>query len=314
MASKFYTLLETMVDRINRSVRSINNILPDQNGEVAIPIVRENLLDNSDFSINQGGSETVNGIGYITDRWKCVYNSSSVGSEPGGDVVITPGEGGDEVYDPDYGDLRELRQYIDASKIDLDKTYTFAYRVWSSVIGNVISLVSGNFKDGASDANGSISLGYDTDNNWYYVSIKTRYPVTWAALYEGEFNADNLPKYRPKDRIADLGECYKYYRVLDYKYPVCSGLSTSEMMFTVDLGDVPMRDEPTVRMLTIPTKAYVGSSEYTIAIDESTVAIRDYVNGSTIFNVYAKSTKTAEYMKMRPTCVDAVKFVFDARP
>lgn len=40
----------------------------------------------------------------------------------------------------------------------------------------------------------------------------------WAALYEGEYTADNLPPYVPKGYTVELMECMRYYEQIPYTY------------------------------------------------------------------------------------------------
>lgn len=59
-------------------------------------------------------------------------------------------------------------------------------------------------------ATGNASISYDALAK--EVSITSSGGVLkWAALYDGEYTAENMPKYQPKGYAAELLECMRYY-------------------------------------------------------------------------------------------------------
>lgn len=311
MASKFYNLLESMIDQINRSAKSINGFTPNAAGEVTIkePV---NLLDNSDFRdpVNQQGlTEYTNTGGNVQtiDRWK--INSEN------GNVVFTVVKNTGVTCMVDNSGV-SFCQVVSASEIIKSKVYTFA--VMAQALGEYhIICASGRLSDGSISFNsdyGRIMLTYDSSTDSYIANISGTAAYVWAALYEGEYTEDTLPEYKPKDRLAELAECYRYYRVFNFTNYIGAGLSTSEIYFNVDLGGIPMRSQPTVTMSTLPTTVYVEGATGSWVIDESTVALQNYTDGDTVLGVYSKSTKTATYVNKRATRVDQIGFIFDARP
>ena len=66
------------------------------------------------------------------------------------------------------------------------------------------------------------------NNNYYEYSIYngsgSAIKVRWAALYEGEYTAANLPPYIPKGYGVELTECLRYFeRVYDHIYFSAAG-------------------------------------------------------------------------------------------
>ena len=159
----------------------------------------------------------------------------------------------------------------------------------------------------------------DDSGNYEFTVSAYRYglwnaAIVWAALYEGVYTEDTLPEFRTKDRLTELAECYRYYRVFNFTNYIGAGLSTSEIYFNVDLGGIPMRSQPTVTMVTKPTTVYVEGASASWSVTDSTVALRDYADGDTVLGVYCKSSATVTNAKLRAVRVNNVGFIFDARP
>ena len=325
MASKFYTLLESIIDRINGSAKSINGFTPNAAGEVTIkePV---NLLDNSDFRdpVNQQGLTEYVGVNIpIIDRWNTDDTSRTYITEP--TVTLFEGVGLRCNYESSTSlELRSgfIRQVIDKSKINGKTQFTAAAMVF---VNNeyILILDSGDLSRGnlsfVRSGIGMMTVGKLDDSEDYEFKVmagdtSTDAVIVWAALYEGEYTEDTLPEYKPKDRLIELAECYRYYRVFNFTNYIGAGLSTSEIYFNVDLGGIPMRSQPTVTMTTLPTTVYVEGATGSWVIDESTVALQNYTDGDTVLGVYSKSTKTATYVNKRATRVDQIGFIFDARP
>lgn len=80
---KFYTLLETMISRINASVKHINGVTPNDDGGIRMNSVR-NLLDNSNFAnpVNQRNvSGSIADTGYFLDRWALDSGTVEIGTD-----------------------------------------------------------------------------------------------------------------------------------------------------------------------------------------------------------------------------------------
>lgn len=163
-----------------------------------------NLLDNSDFRnpVNQRGTSTYSANGYTIDRWK-LY---------GGAVHVIP-----EQYVTVKGAMYQL-----IPGLDFDKVYTMAAENDSGII-----CVSSTFRVGAFASLGNLRIGMSVGvgtgggNNIAQVTLYDAdgYDVGgayWVALYEGEYTAETLPEYQPKEYGAELLECRRYYQELDY--------------------------------------------------------------------------------------------------
>lgn len=172
----------------------------DHTHNIRIP---RNLLDNSDFTnpVNQRG-ETSYGVnnGMTIDRW-----SVGTSTEPFSLVV---GESGLTATfdDKSLVWLAFVRQRFPKGVLSLDKKYTLAaYYVGEGVrIGTLETVGFGDDPFFYTDS---------SDFDQVAFSIKENETVTWAALYEGEYTAENLPEYQPKGYGAELLECQRYYQI-----------------------------------------------------------------------------------------------------
>lgn len=68
--------------------------------------------------------------------------------------------------------------------------------------------------------------------------------VLWAALYEGEYTAANLPAYQPKGYLAELQDCRRIYR--KYTNLAITGGSHNATTFVCALDMHDMRVTPSV--------------------------------------------------------------------
>ena len=149
-----------------------------------------NLLDNSDFRnpVNQRGQTTYNANGYTIDRW-AILNG-----------VLAIGDG--------YVAVKEAYQILE---LDTSKTYTVAART-----GEGILCLSGTFTAGGEATQGNLTVKMTTNSGRAEVILTNSKTsdtggAVWAALYEGEYTAENLPEYQPKGYGAELAECQRYY-------------------------------------------------------------------------------------------------------
>lgn len=162
-------------------------------GEHRVGAAARNLLDNSDFTnaVNQRESSSSAGSwNYIADRWLCKGAGFALSSSG----VTIPAAG-------------HLAQRVPVGIIGASKL-TAVYQ-----------------KTDGSIANATISKA---NNSYYeyhiYNDSSAAIKVRWAALYEGEYTAENLPPYIPKGYGAELTECLRYFeRVYDHIYFSAAG-------------------------------------------------------------------------------------------
>jgi hypothetical protein len=170
-----------------------------------------NLLDNSDFRnpVNQRGQTKYTAAGYCLDRW---YKGS---------VMYV------NVYDGyitlDNTDSAMHAMYQKLENIDTSKVYTFAIKTGSGIlyVGAAKFPTSGNVEVvGLSDA-GFVQFQYvSTGVHAVYINVNAKkyFGIEWVALYEGEYTAETLPEYQSKGYGAELAECMRYFRSIDFSW------------------------------------------------------------------------------------------------
>lgn len=206
------------------SVTAVNGISPDGSGNVKLGAVHpRNLLDNSDFRhpVNQRGNAVYNGnSAYTVDRW-VLWSSDGNGS-----CAV---EDGHLAISPNSGAIVSLAQRFEKGYLDPDKTYTLAYLTSAGKIEYY--------------QNAAIRLdAFD----YVQITADAWKGIVWAALYEGDYNASNLPPYVPKGYAAELAECMRYYVYIG-GYRWVHGLGLYGMGIEVPVfNPVPMRVCPTV--------------------------------------------------------------------
>lgn len=181
-----------------------------------------NLLDNSDFTnpVNQRGAASYNANkSYTIDRW--IYRGATASALSIGDGCITLKKA-DTAY-------TAFKQAINPDEHNLfGKTVTAAIKV-NNVAGTCdLRLTNSNSSDSDTYAfekeqftsAGIILLTTTVPETLDYKIVSVSIAITsdtgscsieWAALYEGEYTADNLPVYQPKGYGAELAECLRYY-------------------------------------------------------------------------------------------------------
>lgn len=169
--------------------------------------VPRNLLDNSDFRIAQAGYLGLHDDKtYVADRWISA-GITSASMESNGIVLSS-----DDQYDYCYQKLEGMA----------GKTVTFAakgvstgklrIRIYDSSVS--VPYASASIDNGIAICTCTIPTDMDIiclliypDNN----NATGNATIEWAALYEGEYTADNLPAYQPKGYGAELLECMRYF-------------------------------------------------------------------------------------------------------
>lgn len=173
----------------------------DHTHNITIP---RNLLDNSDFTnpVNQRRqtSYSILNNGMTIDRW-------SVGSSSPTSVLLNVNKNGLTInFNGSPNPTAHMRQRFPKGVLSLDKKYTLAvYYAGEGVrIGTLETQGWGLDPFFYTDSSDFDQVAFAiTENN----------PVVWAALYEGEYTAETLPEYRPKEYGTELLECQRYYQI-----------------------------------------------------------------------------------------------------
>jgi len=220
-----------------------------------------NLLDNSDFRnpVNQRGQTSYSTVGYTIDRWYVSQNSgySSVSVNNGIEIAVNSAA----------ESFTTFLQYLDT--VDIAKKYTFAV---CDANDNVYLMVSvPNERTEISTAFGTMITKQLSDATPAYgvtVNKGTTFKLKWAALYEGEYTADNLPPYTPKENEQAM--CLPYFERFGSSYSEVIGSSvyvkTGAKSFIVSISFYPKRiDKPSIKLS--------DPSNYRLIL-------RDAVNGS----------------------------------
>ena len=189
-----------------------------------------NLLDNSDFSnpVNQRGKTSYNN-GYTIDRW----NASNA------NINVIVGDGKITLSKSKTGGT--FCQYL-----PFDVTGKRLTLAINTSIGLLLhSFVSDGDDllkiEGLSSYFGvKVTDGITQLLIYFSDSSTIEFDLYWAALYEGEYTADTLPKYQPKGYGAELAECLRYYQ------HNTSGLFVSAGQYLYVTLQFPMRIIPTI--------------------------------------------------------------------
>ena len=292
--SKFYDLLSSMIRRINDSVKTVDGMAGDSNGNVRISRPY-NLLDNSDFRnpVDQRGLgcyEVVsNAPQYTIDRWYC-----KCGLVDHTDVL--EGRCVHLFYDQVNSELPALMQYIDSKLIVDDKKYTFAIR--DEIRGTF--LISGKFKDTVDEYD--LEMSYDDSKSAYVVKIKSAFRLVWAALYEGEYTLDTLPDYVPKGYGAELVECQRYYVGFGsdaYSCVFAAFASTATNIRATIPVPVVMRTTPTCSLTAENIRCYMNSGSTTATITPTNIDSITQINNCIVLRLTVDSTTAGSAGVMR---------------
>ena len=225
-----------------------------------------NLLDNSDFRnpVNQRGKDVYAYAGiymYTIDRW-AIYSEGAVVTVEDGYISKT----------------KTLSQII--AGLDKNKTYTAAV---CSKEGTV-SVYSGTITNGIGSYYDNVYC-YSGEGDRTVFELPTRgfTEVQWAALYEGEYTAENLPEYKPKGYAAELAECQRYYRYFGHP-------SSTAMLFVgVAYNATAMYCSLPFEMRIIPTVEFenikITASGLSSAPDAVGMQAGTNVKGSTLLTI-----------------------------
>jgi len=230
-----------------------------------------NLLDNSDFRnpVNQRGQTSYTGNGNTIDRWNIFSGEGSL------DVTLTVNDGYVTIESPHANS--GIGQNIPIK----NGVYTFAYKV----------------KDG----------GIIISNGWYSTSIGAYHVemyvgtggvlnLEWAALYEGEYTADNLPPYVPKGYAVELAECQRYFNTGTMVFIVYWIVDQTYWASASNKYPTKMRIRPTIEITDVDL-ATVGHVDVTVDTNDeggidrvkATLAAGRDVEGNPLYIAYKAS-------------------------
>lgn len=175
------------------------NLEAMENGIIAGQGVK-NLLINSNFKdpINSSGKTSWSSSGITIDKWRA-DSAATVNLTSSGMTIDATSVAGN------------FQQDIDNLP---NGTYTFA-----ALVNNVIRTIAFTNNNGTittvdnSNASfgGSGSINAGKGSSAYYVQINNAQghtnTIAWAALYEGNYTADTLPNYVPKDKHVEMLNC-----------------------------------------------------------------------------------------------------------
>lgn len=154
----------------------------------------QNLLDNSDFVVNQRGQTSYENNVYAFDRW--VVFQGKVEAEDG------------------YVRLYQNALFLQRISSLPNGRYSLAIKVADGTIycGSVESDESETAKSAVANESMNIYIQKIYDNNYQFViSATQQLDVVWAVLYPGVYTAETLPPYVPKGYAVELVECMRYY-------------------------------------------------------------------------------------------------------
>ena len=215
------------------------NVYTIATGERAV----KNLLDNSYFAnpVNHRGLKKYTDSSYKSkhtiDRWK-TYGHVSVDE---GYITL------ENVSPESKPEANNLYQYFQPGTIVPGKIYTAACMLSSGTIyvGSGFAEDGANGKKIFTSSNGELGLQIAANlNGLDHFAIRNeirevKKKIVWAALYEGEFTKENLPKYQPKGYGTELAECQRYlqrFRTADLRKTYCDDFRPTMRM--TDTGEV----------------------------------------------------------------------------
>ena len=225
----------------NKISEEINNTKSELHLEMQT-VSPVNLLDNSDFTnpVNQKGQSSYSGTGYSIDRWY-TPNSNFVVSIIGSGVKLSSVSSSSAYFIQKIEGL-EGKTLTAAVCLEDGSIYTVT-AVIPIEAETTITLQSVSLP--FSDSYLSIIVEANTLLTYYQLKIGGGQQITckWAALYEGEYTAETLPKFIPKGYANELVECKRYYQTNSIRYATLTSRINTIQGFKYP---VPMRITPTI--------------------------------------------------------------------
>ena len=226
-----------------------------------------NLLDNSYFErmseiVNQRGFVSGNSVSsweYFIDRWINTSDSARVFTLTDNGMVLEADT--------------TLCQKLEGVKSGT--VLTFAACMSDGTIATATGTVTYNSDNSwlrlASRSFDGFELYIDTYAGLLQAIVYTRSnaELKWAALYEGEYTAENIPTYMPKGYATELFACQRYYENSWFKVGKTQLLQILGTAWSNQRYDCPIYFKQTKR--TWPTMTYYPSANRT--------TIQGYING-----------------------------------
>lgn len=286
----------TAADVAGVAAQAAGIVTPDSIGAAPMEYTRKvgnphNLLDNSDFRnpVNQRGQASYTSTGYSIDRWRLRANNGGTLEVNGanGCVRLNAGTSGINGL---YTQVA-TKDYADKVKSVFGKPVTLAVKIKENTLNADFSVDLKNSTSTTSDGDGIVNIGGDwcngtglkvmscvmptaLTNQYLNFVIRTSSDCTsghldieWAALYEGEYTAENLPEYQPKGYGVELAECQRYYLPISHG-PLGNG-------YTTNAGGVAYINIPTPCTMRITPSLECSTKDFTVRVGGN-----DYVASS----------------------------------
>lgn len=200
-------IVQTITDKIIDS----GNVIPFM--ETVLKRNSNNLLDNSNFAVNQRGDTSYSRNGYTIDRWKITNSTTQVDLNDGYITVKALNDG-----------LGYFRQEFE--KPLTTGVFTLAICVRGTGQGRIYFTT-------AKGSSGTGSVTFSASSDWQVICLTSDaasgtgvpdqftiraddangFDIKWAALYAGEYTAETLPPYMPKGYAHELLECQRHFHL-----------------------------------------------------------------------------------------------------
>lgn len=220
-----------------------------------------NLLDNSNFQINQRGQASYTGSGiYTVDRWKIAIRNGTLNVLDNG-ISFT----NNDTSGPSY-----IEQRVAIERFKIGATYTMAACINDNILCG--TFVYNGETSGSTTADSAKLRIYFYEQ---FICFRFSFPVAttdsivnWVALYEGEYTTKTLPPYVPKGYVTELAECRRYYRKF-------SGLTLSPYNINSSIRYYRLMLDPPMRTNVNPTISNIAGGEQLLNSWTDTNAIID---------------------------------------
>lgn len=194
-----------------------------------------NYLDNSDFTnpVNQRRQTSYNTTwAYSIDRW---YVPGSAG------VVVNDGSVSFMAIDQFV--VPSVKSGIYTAAVCLSDGTVHVGNAYFEDTGDVVLIHNSTmdaYLQSSTASNGHPRFRIQTNTDSALTAL-------WAALYEGAYQADTLPAYKPKGYAAELAECKRYCTILPEQTScLFSASEQAGKYFAASINFDPMRIIPTV--------------------------------------------------------------------
>lgn len=205
------------------------------------------LLDNGNFQINQFGKTSYvysdySNAHYTVDRWKA-----------GKGITVDVITGGIRLTNASTTETYAFNQYFSEDRSpDEGTVYTFAVQETSGTlhVGSAVFPAAGAYEvvfNTGTGITGRLSYNDNKKQALLRLDAGVTIELAWAAVYEGEYTAETLPKYIPKSYLEELERCYRHMWITSGKHSAFGYVANSNgRVFVVFNTPVPMRTTPTI--------------------------------------------------------------------